>query len=323
LNLRKECCARPTLANPDFKLRLYIDTDASNTGYGFQIYHASDERGITVTLVVRESPPPSEAKDVIMYGSKAWTVRETRMPTYYQEAYALFYALRRCRYYIDSSPYVTVVYTDHAPLRWIQNSSSDRLTSWTLEEFAGMTYRIEYIPGSKNSGGDAMSREPVIPQRPLQRVGFDSLITDLLHRLDSFSVLARDCRKLWFWSGPDTTDGARRVQRWRRGTNPVMVNSPSHNAMSQDWDFAILMPSGGMAPGICAQLFQTQKKFACLVPSDLVNWIALEKSTERNEQMARSILQAHKIVYLDTTLTWDSRVLWWRTKYSFGHRRRT
>ena len=71
---------------------------------------------------------------------------------YYQEAYALFYALGRCRYYIDSSPYVMVMYTDHAPLRRIQNSSSDRLTSWTLEEF-GMTYRIEYIPGSKNSGG--------------------------------------------------------------------------------------------------------------------------------------------------------------------------
>ena len=300
--LKAACCAWPTLANPDFMRLLFLDTDASEAGYGFQLYHRTD---VDRSQPLEQPPLPStECKEIIMYGSKAWTTRETRLPVYYKEAFAMFYGLRKCRYYVESSPYETAVYTDHAPLRWIKHSTSDRLTSWTLEEFAGLTYRIEYILGVRNGGSDAMSREPVITQRPLQRVGYVKMINDLLGHLVSLLPSAKSCRRLWFWCGPDTTDGARLVQRWRTLRNPVMVNSPNASAMSQDWDFAILMPSGGVAPTLCAQLFGTLKSFACLVPSDLVNWIAVTATASRDEQLSQLVSQARKIVYLDTSLTW-------------------
>ena len=68
-----------------------------------------------------------------------------------------------------------------------------------------------------------------------------------------------------------------------------MINSPNASAMSQDWDFAILMPSGGVAPTLCAQLFGTLKSFACLVPSDLVNWIAVTATASRDEQLSQLV----------------------------------
>ncbi len=41
--LKEACCARPTLANPDFKRPFLIDVDASDVGHGFMLYQLDEK----------------------------------------------------------------------------------------------------------------------------------------------------------------------------------------------------------------------------------------------------------------------------------------
>ncbi len=147
--LKEACCARPTLANPDFKRPFLIDVDASDVGHGYMLYQL-DEKG---------SPEP------VMYGSKYWASnKEACRPVYYREGHALFAAVKACRFYIEASPFTTTVMTDHAPLRWVLHSRRGQVTPWSVEELQDLPIHVEYKPGVANSTVDAMSRYPVVPE---------------------------------------------------------------------------------------------------------------------------------------------------------------
>jgi hypothetical protein len=265
-----------------------------------------------------------ESKDAIMYGSKCWDTVMLSRPTFYKEGYALFWALDKCRYYIDASPFETTVRTDHMPLKWIKHSTRGLLTPFMLEKCAGMTYTIEHVPGVRNLVGDAMSREPFF-SRPEVTTGMEALVEVLLKKLND---KVKTSRNMWVWAEKDTQNIARAVQAWRKtaGSSPnqLAITSPKQTEVQQgEWEFAIIAPSGERATLVCASLFRTaavpkntevdaehsttvnnEKSFACLVPSDLVSWIALDEKLHRNEDIQRMVDKSAKFVSLDNGLTW-------------------
>ena len=287
--LKKMTCARPTLAAPDFERRFYVDTDASEDGHGWMLYHQGED-GI---------------KHPVSFGSKAWKTNSIlNKPIYYKEGVALFHAIDAVRYYIETSPFTTVVRTDHKPLLYIHHTHRGLLTDWLVEKCAGLDYRIEYIEGPTNVCADAFSRAPFV-QRPLVTPGLDKLLETVLERAQGMQTAAN----IWVWADRDTLRAARTVQQWRIPKNPIMKNASTEAAISSnDWHGAIILPSGEAAPGVCANLLQTNKPFACLCPSDLVDWVPLADCTSlpitEDHEVAAKMKQVTKLALLSAGLTW-------------------
>ena len=172
---------------------------------------------------------------------------------------------------------------------------------WVVEECQSMTYRVEYYPGKINLLGDAMSRTPVIRERPLAVAGMDILLAELLSSLDEKT---RSTIKTWVWAEKETAMAERMVQQWRSATNPIVKGAPRSAAYDIDWDFAVVAATGERAPVVCADLFATCKKFACLVPTDLVNYVPLAKQDVVDEALVGMVRAAQKVVSVDVGLTW-------------------
>lgn len=195
--LKKACCDRTSLANPDYSKQFHIDTDASDVGYGFTLYQVDEMQ--------RELP--------VMYGSKCWANnKEACRPIYYREGHSLFYAVKSCRYYIESSSLVTIVHTDHSPLQWVLHSKRGQVTPWNLEEVADLTFKIEFKPGVENGTADAMSRYPIVPERPQTFGGVISCVSALLA---SLPASAKDIKSVWAWADDETKAVSRVIQSWR------------------------------------------------------------------------------------------------------------
>ena len=114
----------------------------------------------------------------------------------------------------------------------------------------------------------------------------------------------RDAGTMWFAADSDTKFGARWLQEWRTGTNPILTKAPQGVNFDHDYDFAVISPSGGRAPRVCEQLFRPGKKFACLVPSDVVSWIPYSNYQGRDQKIYDLLQNSYKMVFLDSGLTW-------------------
>ena len=79
--------------------------------------------------------------------------------------------------------------------------------------------------------------------------------------------------------------------------------SPKPSSFTDAWDMAILIPSGERGPEVCHELIQSQRKFCCLIPSDLVSWVPYV-SNQRNPDVESKLNACHKISFLDCALTW-------------------
>ena len=170
-----------------------------------------------------------------------------------------------------------------------------------LEKCAGLTYKIEYQEGIKNKVADAMSRAPFV-ETPVYNVGIVGMLNSLLSRLDK-SV--RETYRFWVWADKDTAMVSRLIKDWREDTKNVIITSaPNKASYSAEWDMAVLIPSGDRAPSVCESLLKSGKPFACLVPSDLVSWIALDMKQQRNMDVQARLDAASKFSSLDENLTW-------------------
>ena len=291
--LLKACCERPCLANPDYEKPFFIDPDASKSGHGFCLYQKQETNA-------KLKRGEQEGRDVIMYGSKAWPASMMMRPIFYLEGHALFYAIYECRYYIDSSKFVTKVLTDHLPLKWIRHSTRGLLTPWTLEKCAGLTYEIMHQPGEVNIVGDAMSRAPFLDALA-HTPDLERTIQVLLDLIDPEF---KNKKVMWVNFTQDTRLAAAYVQRWRTQRNPIDTKAVNEANMCDDWDLAILKPPADAAPEVCRALLHTQKPFACLLPNDLVTWISLDRQKRVDEKVLEKVNGASKVVSLSTGLTW-------------------
>ena len=133
----------PLLYFPREKGEIYLQTDASNDGIGAYLFQRVKNDDGTV-----EDLP-------IEFISKAFTKEQKRWSTPEQEAYAIFYALRKFDYLLRDVHFV--LQTDHKNLIYINSDGSAKVKRWKLllQEY---NFDIEHIRGIHNVIADAFSR---------------------------------------------------------------------------------------------------------------------------------------------------------------------
>ena len=140
--LKQALCSNPVLRGPNFDLRFYLQTDAS-------------ERGIGTVL----SQVDSNGKDhPVAFFSKKLLPREQRYSTIEKECLAIKKGIQVFRTYLMGRPFT--ILTDHRSLEWLDRlkDTNSRLSRWSLflQEY---NYSIVYRPGSANANADGLSRQ--------------------------------------------------------------------------------------------------------------------------------------------------------------------
>lgn len=130
----------PLLQYPDYEKPFILTTDASNVAIGAVLSQGT---------VGTDKP--------VAYASRTLSDTESRYSTIERELLAIVWAVKHFRPYLYGRKFT--IYTDHAPLRWVQNlkEPNSKLTRWglRLQEY---DYDIIYKNGKQNSNADALSR---------------------------------------------------------------------------------------------------------------------------------------------------------------------
>lgn len=125
---------------PDFSYPLYVNTDASNSAIGGELFQIIDDE-----------------RHTIGFASRILKSAETRYTTTKLEALAIIYCCTKFRQYLIG--HKTIIQTDHHALTFIKQCklTSGRLTRWALalQEF---DFSIEHIPGKENIAADMITR---------------------------------------------------------------------------------------------------------------------------------------------------------------------
>ncbi|GFW04277.1 retrovirus-related Pol polyprotein from transposon 297 [Trichonephila clavipes] len=93
----------------------------------------------------------------IEYASRLLTPAERNYSTTEREAFAVVWALKKFRGYIEGTE-ITVA-SDHQPLKWLLNlkSPTERLARWAIK-IQSFNLKVQYIPGKANVVADMLSR---------------------------------------------------------------------------------------------------------------------------------------------------------------------
>ena len=87
--------------------------------------------------------------------SRAFRGAELRWATNEQEAFAIYFALKKWRHLLLDKKFT--IETDHANLAYITENTSPKVMRWRLaiDEF---NFKLRHIPGESNTEADAASR---------------------------------------------------------------------------------------------------------------------------------------------------------------------
>ena len=122
---------------------IILRTDASNVGAG----------GV---LAQRYTTPTGETleRPIKLY-SRAFRGAEKRWATNEQEAFAIYFAIKKWRHLLLDRKFT--IETDHANLAYISEKTSPKVLRWRLaiDEF---DFKLRHIPGETNTEADAASR---------------------------------------------------------------------------------------------------------------------------------------------------------------------
>lgn len=133
----------PILYFVDPKGQIVVQTDASNDGIGAYVFQL-------ITL-----PDGSVIEQPIEFISKGFSKEQKRWSTPEQEAYAIFYTLRKLEYLLRDVKFI--LQTDHKNLIYMNENGSPKVRRWKLllQEY---DFLIEHIAGKDNVIADAFSR---------------------------------------------------------------------------------------------------------------------------------------------------------------------
>ena len=184
--LKKQFTEEPVLMMPDHSKPFQIEVDASKYATG-AILTQTDSNG---------------NRHPCAFISRTMSQAQRNYDTGDRELLAIIRALEEWRHYIQGSPHMTTIYSDHANLGYFKlpQTLSPRQARWALyvSEF---DLKLVHIPGSKNVLADALSRRPdLCPDEPdnkdivmLPEHLFINLIdTDLQRRIASAKDLDFD-----------------------------------------------------------------------------------------------------------------------------------
>lgn len=153
-SLKELLSTSPILRQADPHLPYILRTDASGYALG-------------ACLLQGEGPDERPVE----YASRLLTSAEVNYSTTEREALGVVWAVKKFRGYLEGA--VTVVQTDHQPLKWLMSlkSPSGRLARWSLslQEF---DLRIDYISGRCNVIADTLSR-PIVEETLIATITID------------------------------------------------------------------------------------------------------------------------------------------------------
>ncbi|XP_051170097.1 uncharacterized protein LOC127287306 [Leptopilina boulardi] len=140
--LKNTLCTQPLLQYPDFTKDFIVTTDASHYGIGGVLSQNFDGKILPVA-----------------YTSRTLIDAEINYSTIEKELLGILFSVESFRPYLFGRRFK--LQTDHKPLIWLHNmkNPNSRLLRWRhrLSEY---DHGIEYIKGTKNTGADALSRNP-------------------------------------------------------------------------------------------------------------------------------------------------------------------
>ena len=146
LNLKKPSyrhpfCDTQTQQNPT------LCTDASNDACGAQLSQIHDRTEFPVAFL-----------------SHTFTDTQRRWSTPEQEAYGIYFAVKKWNYYLQGAD--IIVRNDHKPLAQFLNGKNEntKINRWGLE-LASYNIMFEWISGARNKAADCLSRLVELPKK--------------------------------------------------------------------------------------------------------------------------------------------------------------
>ena len=278
---------------PRNDLPLHMDTDGSDDGWGAVLYQIVE----------------GERKVIKMWSKKWDTEAWRKKPPYHREAKAWMNGMELALPYTLCNQHPIECYTDHSPLTWVKHTSGKGpVSQFIIDKLSLVDYNMHYVKGENNEIADALSRFPLLGPQTLTRVGIKNSLHMLLAALIDTDV---DLSKLWFDVRKDTKHLIADVTEWRdsmqvsaKGKSIRMNHMSESNIKKLPYTFGIWAPDADKVTHQCSEAFKKGTPFACLIPSDLVGYIAQEPDGTYNEAVAELVKQSGKISFLDTQLAW-------------------
>ena len=137
---------------PDYDKEFVLRTDASQIGVGMVLYQ-----------IHRDTPESEPVYQVILFASQKFSDQARRWATIEQEAYAVFWAVKTCEFYLRFKYFV--LETDHANLQWMEASLVSKIIRWRIY-LQGFNFMLRHIAGKKNGVADWLSRNHDAPAEP-------------------------------------------------------------------------------------------------------------------------------------------------------------
>ena len=282
---------------PDNNYPLVLETDASVDGWGAVLFQKINGQ-----------------KRIIKMWSKQWkTEAWSKKPTYHRESKAWMNGLTLTIPFALQNKFPVQCWTDHTPLTWIKHTSGKGpVSQFIVDTLSVIDYDMNYIKGDENKTADSLSRFPLLGPAQLHQQGTRKAIYILLAALVSSNA---DPRKLWFDIGKDTQIIVTDVYDWRhefskdkpqtkRGQHCYMDSLSVSKIKNIKYTFGIWAPPADKITQQCREAFKKGTPFACLVPNDLLHYIAADEAGAISPDLQNMVDDAFKITLLEPGLTW-------------------
>ena len=147
MKLKDAITQAPILRYPDTTKPYIMYMDASDDACGAQISQMHDEAEFPVAFL-----------------SHMFTDTQRRWSTPEQEAYSIYFAIKKWNYYLQGAD--IIVRNDHKPLAQFLNGKNEnmKINRWGLE-LASYNITLEWISGVKNKAADCLSQLVELPEK--------------------------------------------------------------------------------------------------------------------------------------------------------------
>ena len=147
MKLKEAIIQAPILRYPDTTKPYIVYTDASDDACGAQLSQIHDKTEFPVAFL-----------------SHTFTDTKRRWSTPVQEAYGIYFAVKKWNYYLQGAD--IIVRNDHKPLAQFLNGKNEntKINRWGLE-LTSYNITFEWISGARNKAADCLSRLVELPEK--------------------------------------------------------------------------------------------------------------------------------------------------------------
>ena len=147
MKLKEAIIQAPILLYPDTTKPYIVYTDASDDACRAQLSQIHDRTEFSVAFL-----------------SHTFTDTQRRWSTPKQEAYGIYFAIKKWNYYLQGAD--ITVRNDHKPLARFLNGKNEntKINRWGLE-LASYNIMFEWISGARNKAADCLSRLVELPEK--------------------------------------------------------------------------------------------------------------------------------------------------------------